>query len=553
MARTENDNLYGAKETMKSPSFLKRTDERKKLFNTKKSENMKLCGNRMLYEWAEYKTSLLSVFINSNETVNFDLKIFLHKMIINILSLLNVDLHNELIVYMQELSESQNNSHTRSYHVAQSQVWIQGSNISGLWDNLYGLINFAKWIWFKLETKLGYYDKRECDDSSLNYHILITIFQQKIFNVQSVIKGARLNNNFKDKNKEENSNPYVGVSVMENEILLRKIRKNPNVVIEPWIHPGSKQCHVPYFGGYGQLMKEYRENGTDNSYSSLLCGPSGSVNYFFFLHLLSNIIAEDKSKDFSPSRLILIFVLQLSGDGGHNVREILFGLTSTIIVMFHVIKDVKFELQDKYGFDLSFKNCLERLINEDDIKWILPNTVLGHIFEEFNTKGVIDKLDECINIKIARNQLLKQLFIYVLNSLANWEESVGIFYNLTADINIIGIDQQDLIKNNLNVDFNTCKKEMYYVLFSRKSWLHDHGLLKETEQSNNVQLFFALENNRHIKPKDESFKISADEKMKNILKTMYPELNITGKIDEQLKKDFKKCYPDIEMPYIPYA
>jgi hypothetical protein len=41
--------------------------------------------------------------------------------------------------------------------------------------------------------------------------------------------------------------------------------------------------------------------------------------------------------------------------------------------------------------------------------------------------------------------------------------------------------------------------------------------------------------------------------MKFILKRLYSELNITEKIDAQLAKDFKKCYPDIKMPYIPFA
>lgn len=235
-------------------------------------------------------------------------------MINNILVVLCADLHEVLNEYMAELQTAAQKSHSRSYPVSQSQVWR--NNARGVWNNTYGLINFLKWIWFKLY--LGrFYNNVNCDESSLGYYLLIETFQQMIFKVQSNIKGPRRN---EDKNYTGLKSNNVGISDIITEDLVRSINDDKTHPVERWTHPAKTQCFVPYFGGYGAMIKKYREDAGNNKYSSLKCGISGSVNYFIFLYLLNTIVSEDKSLQYNPKRLLILMTMILAGDGGHNVR-----------------------------------------------------------------------------------------------------------------------------------------------------------------------------------------------------------------------------------------
>lgn len=85
---------------------------------------------------------------------------------------------------------------------------------------------------------------------------------------------------------------YDGVNEMSDkdqdiitELLERKVRTNKKYKNEPWIHPGKVQCHIPYNGSYGSFINKSRK---DNSFGgSLQCGISGSVNFPFFMYLIS--------------------------------------------------------------------------------------------------------------------------------------------------------------------------------------------------------------------------------------------------------------------------
>jgi hypothetical protein len=542
---TENSLLLGATETLTSPSFITRKDA--KLLLNKSIKRNKECGHDISYEWAEYKTSLLMVSLYNNNTSNFDLKLFMQKMIINIISILRLDLHTELNLYMNELKTAKQKDITRSYPVAQSQIWLNNENISGLWDDVYGLINFAKWLWANIHGG-KYYNSQMCDEASLNYYIILELFQQKIFAIQTVLRGSRYND---PTDKPEDKTPYVGISQMEKPILKRNVKSIPNAKIEPWIHPGTKQCFVPYSGGYGQMIKSYRDSPDHNIniYSSLQCGLSGSVNYFLFLYLLSTIISDDKTPLLSLQRLILIISMQLAGDGGHNLREITFGITTAVIVVHHMINDVKAELANNYKQNLTFREYVNLFIQDPNTVWATSTLVLGNMIKQFLYKGISTHLDKCLNIsqtEASKELIRKRLFITVLNALVNWETSITYLYNMTAHINIVGFNKQYIESKNITIDqqtFNECKKAVYDLFFGiKKLGINQKtGIVTDIVQSNKIQLFFALENDRYLKSTDISFKTAADELTNSILK-MYP--GTLDQINSQVRNDLRKCYPN---------
>ena len=67
-------------------------------------------------------------------------------------------------------------------------------------------------------------------------------------------------------------------------------------------------------------------------------------------------------KDFEPdpsndiSDIIITACLYLVGDGGHNIREVIFGLTCSIIILHNFIQDLKADLE------ITFKNKITTTI-----------------------------------------------------------------------------------------------------------------------------------------------------------------------------------------------
>jgi hypothetical protein len=540
--------VIGENEASKTRSFKDRVNEQKAIPYSG-------CGNGTIttrYQWADYKTSLLCQEINNNTIVNFDQQLFIQRMIMNILVTLKADVHVVLNKYMEDLETEEQKQQSRSYPVCQSQQWR--GDPQGVWNNMYGLINFLKWIWYKLYLR-EFYDTNDCDASSLGYYVLIETIQQMIFKVQSNIKGSRRN----DKSDIKTNN--VGISDIISDDVIR--RNDNNIQVEPWIHPGKSQCFVPYFGGYGAEIKKYREDAGNNKFSSLKCGISGSVNYFIFLYLLSTIVSKDKVLTYNPKRLIILLTSILAGDGGHNIREITFGVASAVIVLKNLINDIKIELQTQYG-NISFEQAVNTLKTTQEFGWISTTSIIGNLKLRME-QNIGDKLNNCSNITTTRENIINEMLVLMLESFSKWEEPVIELYNLSADMNVVGIDYQD-ISNTSGVDirspefnydalFNYTKLKTYEVLFGLEQYTIDKRTKKvyNIHLANSVQLFYALENNRYRYDKQDSFKKASDESMKHILNTLYPTLYDT--VNNKALAYLTKCNDGRRIPftYIPFA
>lgn len=535
--------LIGAKETQMSKSFLDRMAEKKSIEPSK-------CGNgpEHAYQWAEYKTSLLCQELYQNDLSNLDLQLFMQTMIINVLSLLNDDVHYVLNAYMTELENAQQKENSRSYPVSQSQAWKDDP--SGLWGDMYSLINFAKWIWINLYDSIIY----SCDDYKLIYYLMIETFQQSCFSVQGIIRGPRKNEDTQDKS------PHIGISDIVSPKTVRSIKKRPGTPIEPWVHPGKSQCFVPYFGGYGAEIKRYRDNYHDNKYSSLKCGISGSTNYFIFFYLLSTISTGGKYTSENAKRLIVLLTMVLAGDGGHNIREIIFGTACAAILIKNLIDDILNELRAHYmNYELSFEDIVILVESEGNIIRWANDGILGQVRNRILTnteyKYASGKLRDCVGLDQNR------LFIVILETLGKWKVPINELYDLTADMNIVGIDEKDLIDNGVPVnDFNAgeylnvCKQHTYDVFFGiQQSRFTRNKKVANPELSNYIQIFFALENNRYKSNKDYSCKESSDVCMKEIINHLYYGMYDT--VNDSVLYDLQECgYPfDIISDYIPFA
>ena len=553
----------GGGEIMTSPTAkareLSKTNRARSRFADKKIDDCGYVGED--WQWAEYKTSLLIQHLDSQSDINFDLLLFLQKIIFNIIILLRVDLHMELRKYKEELKRSTQGDDVNHYPVTQSKALIHNDNMADVWNNTFGLINFLFWLHYKLYN-IKYSDIVKCDENAFNYHLLIELFQQKTFSVQSVIKPQRMNTN-KDTITDNEKTTYVGISPFRRPELLRKLDQK---IIEPWIHPGTSQCHVPYFGGYGNLIKSYRESNlmNDRFYGSLQCGPSGSVNYVFYSYLFSTVVADDKYPLENLKRLILVSAMQLAGDGGHNIREIMVGITSAIIILKHLIEDIKIELYQRYKKN-TFKECVHNFMT-DYTEWIATDSVLGKLRNLF-TEKLNEKSEDCEQEAKDRPRFFFNLLVTLLNSLSNFEQSINIFYEYTSDINVVGIYKEDIQGVSKNV-FTECKNEMYNIFFNIKEFKHNHGSMTDENLNifNKISIFFALDNNRYLQQKD-SFKQSADIKMNDVIRlyddphkhdnTMIESDEVSStmmyEINETVQRLFSHCTNIRSQNYIPFA
>jgi hypothetical protein len=193
-----------------------------------------------------------------------------------------------------------------------------------------------------------------------------------------------------------------------------------------WIHPGYVQCRVPYRGKYGTYMKEYAKD--DSYYASLQCGISGSTQYILFMYLMSISYTGTTTPMEDTRDLITSAVMVLTGDGGHNIREVIFGLTSSVIIIHSFIHDLQEELRIIFDNDNSLLENAKLIDLRRPTTGELTMKILTFIDRELTTI-------KCSSINL--NTLTYTLFASIVTSCGNWETFINFFYNKTKHINIV--------------------------------------------------------------------------------------------------------------------
>jgi hypothetical protein len=527
--------VIGENETIDSQSFLDRNKNRRGYTGSKCAiEN---------YEWAELKSSLLMKELTKNDKIHEELVIFCQNIIIMIFNSLNIDLNDQLDDYMDKLKTSNQKDDIYNYPIGQSHVWQDNKN--GLWNDFYALYNFLKWVWINLNDGI-YYNVNSCKQLPIFYRFIIDMFQQQMFIFIDMIRGDRFDFKYGE------TTDHIGISTLNIPYLKHTIRGYPSYKVEPWEHPGETQCRVPYRGKYGEHIKNYKKN--NSFYASLQCGISGSTQYTLFLYLMS--IAESGTKDVDRDirNVIISACLILTGDGGHNIREVLFGLICSVTILYNFITDLKGEIQKIFNNKLDIKQNISKI---GDVSEMVNGGELCKKIVYYITENIQD-------IYLCRRQLnfskkIKNIFLFLLNSCSSWEPFISTFYNYTKNINIVGVSKDDLDKYNPNLIRNAdrvflfTKNKLYDNFFDvDKNMKLTYG--KDTHI--NIQIFFALDNKRYLINNDDSFKNAANDFIEKIVKN-YPLKEgyyVIKKVNNKLKKQLKKCKERIENPNIvPFA
>jgi len=143
----------------------------------------------------------------------------------------------------------------------------------------------------------------------------------------------------------------------------------------------------------------------------------------------------------------------------------------------------------------------------------------------------------------------------VLKCLVRWESPINEIYNITAHMNIVGIDAEDIQNFGYNIndiDFNYLKSQVYDNFFGNQFFVSNDGKVESIHLTNSVQLFYALENNRYRYDKDISFKHAPDITFTNIINLLYN--GIYDSVENKTKNHLSSCYPNINLQdHIPFA
>ena len=462
-------------------------------------------------DWSEIKTSLI---INELYNDSHNNKILIQEQLTicqNYCLCFGFDFLKEKEHFKKNLKDNWKKNNW-NYPVGQLQVWID-NNTEDMWSDIFFICNFEKYLFVKQRNKN---DRNN----------LINILNENAFIMGSIF---RCNERFLPlKNDVQITSDILGITNRRHLPMLKiKIPKVDNDKIMPWIHTGYNDCIPLYWGKYGEHLKNYKNSKNDDTYySSILCGISMSTNisYWMYIAALTNKISDNLDcLKRSVYLLIIKTIMLLAGDGGHNIREIIVGLTIVNMYLKMFIEDINEE----------FNNFIkdERKYNITTIPELLDELINGKL--DLN-KLLYNHKYKLINIYLFKStEKHYKDFFYVLKKLFPVKKFVDVFWECTKELNLSGVTEKDLSKNNdfhglrANTNENTLKNLRYFIYEKM------HFNLQNDESMNDIiQLYISLENNRHKQDVDEFFKKGPNNLFKMIVNEYNPA--IIPKVDKKL-------------------
>lgn len=287
------------------------------------------------------------------------------------------------------------------------------------------------------------------------------------------------------------------------------------------------------------------------------------------MYLLSHLETPIDNPGNDVRDVITSACLVLTGDGGHNIREVLSGLTCSIIVLYNLLRDIIVDLRNfmttltgrypdfnDWKTEMIFiKNNLEQ-INIDQISLLIGSYKIMNILHNYCNVKLQSVCNQEETATVFRNLLL---------CLTNWYPFVNEFYNYTKNFNITGIDRRDMelmINETLNMvqmkdrmeARNILKYSSYEYLFSPygvQSFLDDKKNRNRTLLQ--LQLLLGSDNERYQYSLDDSFKTAPDIIIRDTIKK-YPSIGekTLDDVDSELDKIRNICLEKYDRTFSGY-
>ena len=318
-----------------------RYDERRRTQN-----RPSLCPH-FKYEWSEIKSSALVYYLTNTQASNNKLVEFMNQLVTRFAT--NFPLHSSITpdALINDYARQQLPNELGPYPVGQMHLFR--NNAAAIKQNFYALYNYEKYLWTVLTD-------RRYRQGEIFYNLINILQQNGTFKFCQNIRGERddepESSDPVDTNRQIRNTRMIGINPIDGpSSTLRKLQQTipkdvvDNPTIEAWVHPG-RRCRTPYWGKIGELMKGYNnQSGGPGYYASIQCGFSCSTNFLFYGYLGSisqtGPIGDPGNSSYTPNdqaivdlyKLVLSTILGLVGDGGHNIKEVVYGITSIVILL----------------------------------------------------------------------------------------------------------------------------------------------------------------------------------------------------------------------------
>lgn len=563
------------------------------------------------HHWAELKTSILSNMLVTKELKSYMVN-FEKTILRNIYSQFPKKwdkFTEDFEIWVSKLDKAKQNRVYDAYPVSQAPLFA--GNVDLAMNDVFILFNFIKYkVWgttvigsqpelpqsdgyiYNLETLSGW-DPNICNLGLLVQPLILRVFMDPLFEWLEGLKGKR-----QTMETLHQDNPFwgqVGITYMWNDKLKREIPSGEGKKrIKPWLHPGNVRCKVSYWGKYGEKIRQARDE--NSIWASLMCGISGSANFFLWSYIISVANTETITDPNQDIRLLfLLAIAVLAGDGGHNVREVVYSLTITFSLLYNLFEMIEKELQDCLKPDLDLVQNISELIFHLDGDCIYPGYVLpkGKDFKEKEFGGEImysimerikdymsqdknfgeeimypvmkrdkdstsqDKKFKCTPPWLKEKDINSCLFTQFLIMCKNIYPIVRTGYQATSHLNPTGLTKSDLQQGmtnyeipKFNIDdpevktnfFTEYKRDAIYWLFYN-NWEYFTGPVYSEEFLDHCQLFLALENDRYTQ---DNWENGADQLVEKMFREAFP--TVGDKLMEDLNKivldTYQKCMFD---------
>ncbi len=485
--------VIGNIESMDSESFINRMLLRKNTqatFDSCPKIAIDNTGNVVTQnvQLAELKSSLLVNNILNNEETNEFLNNWVYLILTNILG--NTYDQN-LLLYSELIPTSTQNDVIDVYPVAQIKKFSEDPE--AIQSDFLANYDFLRYIWIKLgftNNPREFIQENNCHRNFVEAASIISMVQNSIISIIGAARGNRIDN-YDPTGRQ--ATDQVGITDIYTSALTRWVDNYPN---EPWFHPGRGQCFLPDRGRYGDFIKQQRDQNT--MYSSVQCGISGSTNFGLGMHLAALATGRKTSLLDTPENdaraLITAVTTVLVGDGGHNVRETITGVTLLSIALKTMLDDLKAELAA-----LNNGNEVNLIDDADRITRIPPGPCSQLLINRAYTFRQNSLPQKCLEKISARF-----LFSGVVRAFGYWEKFINSIYGMLGNINPIAIWANDLnaynpgVLQNKDDSFANAKNMMYNIFSGNYASVSNEALLT-------TQVFTALDNNRYTLDSTASF------------------------------------------------
>ena len=435
-----------------------------------------------------------------------------------------------------------------------------------MFNDFYVLYSFNYWTWKKYYIDYIDFFKDKYTNQNFSTNLFINLGQQKINEISNLIRGFRKTYSYSVPDYLDDATTVMVENVHNKDKILTNNIGISNILYNsleravqgrkiPWLHAGTKNCRTTLNGAYGQiLIKNFEEN---SYYASYQCSISGSCNFTYFPFLISLLNIErnlftqtDNYYEDMFNFIIICATLSMVGDGGHNFREVLFGLLISNTGIYYYIR---YLIEEIIQYIAIYGDLKQIFI--DDIEEALKlhsAQFIDNFITCFDEARQLDDDYKLLKKIITEIKAQKPDSLHINGVITEYIRNmikiypiVNYFYEYTKDINFISITQDDI---------DTLPSK-FIQEFDSKNWFKSHMtdyirdpfIAYDKDAATSAQYFFAIDSDRYLQT-EEDWENCVDNIWENILSKLqfYPTY-------DDFKSILEKCEKDLDVNTIPFA